>query len=374
MDWGSFPKMIASRTKRDIITYDARGLGNSEYQPPRVSPSSFSATAAAGGIGLLEEEEGESHVLSLDLMALDALTVVNSYYEYLEQEGYSESMIVGQEEGGKGGFGQEHEATKCFCVGGVSMGGMVAQALSQLIHDRAYLLERPMRDQLLRCNIEKYRISSLGLISSSPIRQRRNRTYLLTPDIPPGHFLASFDDFHHEERRQESTRRFFQALGDDFLSKTGRKTLQEKLILKFISSRERFENGIGMKSILAQRKVILNEIDGIWRDGRGRPNLNFRDTEEESKDHHPLCLRSLNIPTIVVHGTKDKVIPFGHAEMLHSLATKGASRNAEMNQNSESQNNNAALIPIEQCGHFPWITNAHDLVNILANFWSGENI
>jgi Predicted hydrolases or acyltransferases (alpha/beta hydrolase superfamily) len=115
MDWGSFPKMIASRTKRDIITYDARGLGNSEYQPPRVGSPSFSAAAAAGG-GLLVEEEGESHVLSLDLMALDALAVLHSYYEYLEQEGYSETMIVGREEGGKGGFAQEHDATKYFVL------------------------------------------------------------------------------------------------------------------------------------------------------------------------------------------------------------------------------------------------------------------
>jgi pimeloyl-ACP methyl ester carboxylesterase len=205
MDWGSFPKMLAARTKRDVITYDARGLGNSKYQ------SSAAAVAGAGvGVGVSElKQEGDElqmEQLSLDLMAMDAIAVVNAYYEHKQQEeGCSASEQL---------HSTSTNELKQFCVGGVSMGGMVAQALVQWIHGCKDLLDdgTNMRDQMIMAceslNLEEYRISSLGLISSSPIRHHRRASIgtsvvlvqqIECYSIPSDHFLASFDDFHHEE-------------------------------------------------------------------------------------------------------------------------------------------------------------------------------
>jgi pimeloyl-ACP methyl ester carboxylesterase len=376
MDWGSFPKMLAARTKRDVITYDARGLGNSKYQ------SSAAAVAGAGvGVGVSElKQEGDElqmEQLSLDLMAMDAIAVVNAYYEHKQQEeGCSASEQL---------HSTSTNELKQFCVGGVSMGGMVAQALVQWIHGCKDLLDdgTNMRDQMIMAceslNLEEYRISSLGLISSSPIRHHRRASIgtsvvlvqqIECYSIPSDHFLASFDDFHHEEKRKDSLRRFFQALGDDFLSKPGGKALQEKLISTFLLSRERFENGIGMESILAQRNVIVHEMHHIWEEEHCRLLTACEGIMELeiSRDCYPLPLRNLDIPTIVVHGTKDSIIPFDYAEMLHSLATSGGRQKEETSGTDKSRDH--YLSPIQNCSHFPWITNAHEIANILADFWS----
>lgn len=368
-DWGSFPKMLAARTKRDVITYDARGLGNSKcissIGVPRSSPD-----------GLEGEFDEDALLLSLDSMALDAVAVVNSYYEY-----QCEILSASNFEAGN----NHNNKLKAFCVGGVSMGGMVAQALTQLIHGGKESIDATITNQISRYLSsygEEYQITSIGLISSSPIRQKRASRAVFLRDqeycknIPSDHFLASFDDFDNMQLRIDSAKRFFQALGHDFLAQPGRKALQEKLISAFISSREGFRNGIGMKSILAQRRVILNEVHGFWWEGdqhHGRQFLSHCDMVE-MENNHPLYLSNFEMPKIIVHGTKDEIVPYYYAEVLHALATT-ADTNRQYNK-EQSTNNivlENCLSPIHNCGHFPWITNAHELLNILGHFWSNQH-
>jgi pimeloyl-ACP methyl ester carboxylesterase len=125
-----------------------------------------------------------------------------------------------------------------------------------------------------------------------------------------------------------------------------------------------------MESILAQRNVIVHEMHHIWEEEHCRLLTACEGIMELeiSRDCYPLPLRNLDIPTIVVHGTKDSIIPFDYAEMLHSLATSGGRQKEETSGTDKSRDH--YLSPIQNCSHFPWITNAHEIANILADFWS----
>ena len=344
VDWGSIPKILAAKTNRNVVTYDARGLGNSILSSPSDS-------------GL--------ECLSLEVMASDALSVIDSYYE--EYLGRSSSRANND---------ASCNLQREFCVGGVSMGGMVAQVLAHSLHADAdadadvdadvdqHQTEIKIRNQRI------YSISSLGLISSAPVRRSAGKeSYPLREvSLPGDHFLTSFDGFHDSEERIHGTTRFFQALGDGFIAKPGRNKMRDKLVASFLSTRAGFENGLSLEWILAQKRVLLQESYGLWSTHRSQDLSNSSNTEI---DCSPLHLSALNIPSIVIHGRDDRVIPVHHAKKLHSVLDGPKSHSSS--ENTECRKNylqrNSELVLIEDCDHLCWITNGHDLVNVLGEFW-----
>ena len=324
VDWGAIPKILAAKTNRNVLTYDARGLGNATLLSPLDS-------------GL------ES--LSLEIMASDTLDIIDSYYNaYLGTSA-------------KDNIGCKRE----FCVGGASMGGMVAQVLAHSLHGSQHTGMRLNAAWTTRKQI--YSISSLGLISSAPVRKYNNTgSYpMIDCSIPHNHFLASFDGFHRNEDQITCTKRFFEALGDAFLSRPGRTKMRDKLISSFLSTRAGFKNGMSLEWIFAQRNVLMQESHGLWY-----PNLDHIPAVVNFDDE-PLHLSALNIPSIILHGKDDRVIPVHHAKKLHHVmnSTQNFSpiRTKTLRVNSE-------LALIEDCDHLCWITNGHDLTNALGKFWS----
>jgi len=296
--------MLAARTNRPILTYDARGMGNSTR--------------------LQQGNERTSLELSMEIMALDALSVARRYHQF-----------------------KDDSEQKDFCVGGVSMGGMVAQTLAHILHH-----DHDDYDE---------RVSSLGLIASSPIRRRRFHTMpssFPSINLPEEHFLSSFDNWHSldEENKHRSAKTFFRALGPGFLAKPGRKALRDRLIASFLSTRNNFVNGIGCDGIMAQRHVLLNESHGLLGDDH---------VADKGSWYEPLV--GLNIPSVIVHGEEDSVISLSHGKKLHSIM-KSIDGNCLSEGQDESRG--AELVVIKDCDHLCWITHGHELVNTMGEFWS----
>jgi len=189
--------------------------------------------------------------------------------------------------------------------------------------------------------------------------------------LPGDHFLASFDGFHDREERIHGTTRFFQALGDEFLSKPGRNKMRDKLVASFLSTRAGFENGLSLEWILAQRLVLLQESHGLWSTHRKKDVSNSSNIGD---DYSPLHLSALNIPSIVIHGRDDRVIPVHHAEKLRSVldGAKSHSSSEKTERGKTALQRNSVLVLIEKCDHLCWITNGHDLTNVLGKFWSSK--
>ena len=321
-DWGSIPKMLAAKTKRPVVTYDARGLGNSIRTQKSICTSTGTGTGGDTDTSVINSDHNDLD-LTMNLMALDALSVVKHYYE----NEHNNAVAAKHEKG----------VQRNFCVGGVSMGGMVAQALAHTLHHD---------DQ------NDYQVSSLGLISSSPIQDSSSGLLGEYPtwddvELSEDHFLLAFDNFHNESETEKyhSTKRFFDALGQDFISKPGRKALRDKLIASFISSREEFVNGIGFDGIMAQRSVLLNESHGVW-----------------NNQNKPLHLGDLGIPSIVIHGKKDSIIPFNHGKRLHYIMDN---KSTGLTQEKSI----AKFGVIQHCDHLCWITNGHELVQMVGAFF-----
>ena len=325
VDWGAIPKILAAKTNRNVLTYDARGLGNAI---------------------LLSPSDSGLESLSLEVMASDTLAIIDSYYKNYEH-------TVGPND--------DASCKREFCVGGVSMGGMVAQVLANYLHGSQQRETKP--NAWTSSRNQNYGISSLGLISSAPVRKHLNKEPCPMTDnsIPNDHFLASFDGFNETEKQANGTKRFFEALGHEFLSRPGRKKMRDKLVSSFLSTRAGFKNGMSLEWILAQRRVLLQESHGLWY-----PNLD-QVPDVDKCDDDPLHLNTLNIPSIVLHGQDDRVIPVHHAKKLYSVVN---SKQDYSSTTTQPQQRNSKLILIEDCDHLCWITNGHDLSNTLGKFWS----
>lgn len=305
-DFGALPKIIASKTQRNVITYDTRGLGNSK---PLYSRNEF--------------ENCPSNDLSLDTLTEDVFSIIDLYYNELDTD-------------------MEKENLKEFCVGGFSFGGLVSQKIAHVLHGNdPSAISTPNKN---------YKISSMTLVSSLPLILNKKIDILPEDKIVESkHFLATFDDFNQGDNKYKSANKFFDALGKDFLSRPGREKLRDKFVTSFLESRNEFVNGIGLEWIFAQRRILLHHSN-ILGDENSTMNVN---------SHFDLNGIS-DIPTCIIHGKEDNIIPIQHASSLYVTFGKNTSKDNDRNQ----------LHILEECDHFSWITHGQDLCLIYDRFLS----
>ena len=306
-DFGALPKIIASKTKRNVITYDTRGLGNSK---PLYSKD--------------ELETCPSNDLSLDTLTEDVFSIIDLYYDEL-------------------GIDMETDDLKEFCVGGFSFGGLVSQKIAHDLHGND--------PSAISTQNKNYKISSMTLVSSLPLLLNKNIDLMPEDNrVESKHFLATFDNFNKEDDKYKSAKKFFDALGKDFLSRPGREKLRDKLVTSFLESRDEFVNGIGLEWIQAQRRILLHHSNILGDEKDCTMNLST---------HFDLNgIR--NIPTCIIHGKEDNIIPIQHASSLHLTFGQNISKDNYKNQ----------LHILEECDHFSWITHGQDLCLIFDGFLS----
>uniref|UniRef100_A0A7S4HNJ1 AB hydrolase-1 domain-containing protein n=1 Tax=Odontella aurita TaxID=265563 RepID=A0A7S4HNJ1_9STRA len=291
-DWGAIPSMLASQIGRDVVTFDARGVGDSTPVDVEVC-------------GCLPLED-----LSLKQMASDALCVVKSAEEMRRKD-----------DGAVGGIGIAAEPPLSFCVGGASMGGMVAQLLAGAAHGRVSL----------PCGRghggDVFELTSMALICTSS----------RVPSPSTHDFLNSFECWSSNSddlvNRQCVERFFDMALGEAFLRRPGRARLREKLVDGFVLDRAASSNSCGT-GMQAQKRALL-QFSNVGGTAEFLPDIG---------EH---------IPSLVVHGKDDRVIH--HKSALHLQHLLGS---------------RTSLSLIEDCDHLCWITHGLELVEILGDFFS----
>ena len=190
-DWGNFPRMLANRCKRHVITYDARYIGNS-YRIDK--PNS-----AAGN----KFEEN----LTMEDMVSDAMAVIESALSHLADTlPGSESITFSN--------GQQCRLFGKVSVAGVSMGGMIASEMAARIF---HFVPLPITAN----KFSYFDLESLILLSSSP--------YLSDVTSEDQQvFLTAFDQWTDEDEagyNYSCAEKFFEPIGTRFLALPGRKKL-----------------------------------------------------------------------------------------------------------------------------------------------------
>ena len=173
-DWGALPKLLASRTRRPVISHDARWIGKA--RPNTTDPSS----------------------LSLHQMALDAKSILHHLLATLRYE-------------------------PPFCLLGNSLGGMVAQLL--------------VAESSANNNNPPPPISSMILISTGSVAKPdypASTDFLSSFDSWEDNDGGSSST---DTQRRRCAKRFFEALGETYLEKPGRLKMRDRLVEHFVSTR-----------------------------------------------------------------------------------------------------------------------------------------
>ncbi len=353
--------MLASKTNRNVITFDARGIGNSRNITDRAEAE---GSCTDKNINLENE-------FSMESMALDAIAIIKKYYETVGV-GIPETNRPIDDDGDDQ---WAYHQTMDFCVGGASMGGLVAQHIVGLTYASS---KNNSGRQLLNLDLdlESFRVTSLGLICTSiakPIpSSERSSAQPITDLLEEDHFLRSFDAWpsargeknHHNELelKEQCISRFFQAMGSKFLSKPGRKALQTKLMKAFIETRKSFINSDNF-GIIQQRRELLRQFgDGL--------NMDILDNTVADNNHYLHIVRTNKIPSAVVHGEDDSVIPVNHAKLMHTFLVE---ENTRANGNDQNGLPNELFL-LQECDHLCWITHGLEVADILGAFWSRKNV
>ena len=320
-DWGALPKLISHQTKRHVITFDPRGIGNAMIQK----------TSQNDEEGLVPKES-----ISFHSMALDALAVIQTYYQTMQKINAKNQNITSNN------ISSSSDSKMTFCVGGVSMGGIIAQHIASMTSTTSSCDDEnpivPLHDQ--------FEVSSLGLICTSlakhitPSKQQQQQqhqeyyTKILQND---NHFLNSFDQWPSSSSSSTSSttkrnmndlddqlklkciQNFFNAMGDSFLAKPGRKALQTKLMKGFIQTRKGFFNGDN-QGILQQKNLLMKYHAHIFHNDNDYHKFAQHD---DALDTDMIVLDAMkrkqgtNAPFLIIHGDEDRVIPVSHAKVMH---------------------------------------------------------
>jgi len=294
-------------------------------------------------------------------MALDAIAIIKKYYETMSRPAENrKSEMVGQSDDVSDNSAY---ATMDFCVGGASMGGMVAQ----------YILGLTTSSSKTRCGLQldSFRVTSMGLICTSVARRiPRNESSELANILEENHFLRSFDawpssehdDSNHDQLylKEQCISCFFQAMGSKFLSKPGRKALQIKLMKAFIETRKSFENKDNY-GILQQRRALLRHFShGL--------EVDILDNIVAENNHFLDIVKTNKIPFVIVHGEDDSVIPLDHARHMYSLLVEDKS------EHDNQDDRPSELFVLRECDHLCWITHGLEVVDVLGDFWCVKTV
>ena len=386
-DWGLLPKLISYQTKRHVITFDPRGIGNAiqntthQYNQGETHPHP-------------QQDQYSKERITFDSMALDALAVIQTYYQTIQK------MNAKNEKTNASKSSNNCDSKMTFCVGGVSMGGIVAQHIAHMTstsscsNDDDNMVRETMEDNPIvpKPLHEQFEVSSLGLICTSlakhiiPSKQKQQHhqdqwTKILHND---NHFLNSFDQWPSsssssslpssstkselddlDQLKLQYIQNFFNAMGDSFLAKPGRKTLQTKLMKGYIQTRKEFVNGNSNQAILQQKNLLLKYYAHVFHNDDSNHDNSAEYDSIDTTDMIGLDAMKWrqDVPFIIIHGDEDRVIPVSHAKVMHSYL-QSDSHTSDVNQKKEN------LIILNECDHLCWITHGHEVAKALGNFWA----
>lgn len=364
-DWGYIPRALATRTGRTVITYDARGMGHAKPQQHTVSSNT-------------KEESSPTLELTLHQMASDAISVVSSVTSSFQpqQNNRSDHVIRAADHTTSysskaatninGEYPKKESRNISFSIGGVSMGGMIAQLIAGAAHGRVSLPHSEYDSIRNNSNSDSdsdnntsndLNVMSLALIATtpggSPPRHPPSRDFfrvfddwtdcLDDTDDVGGAAIRARDNHHHYTNNRRCVESFFRkSLGDDFLHELprspGRRVLWNRLIAEFLRTRRTFPTEAGA-GIAAQRRALRAFDSSEYLPYIGGGGCASGDDGG-------------GIPSLIVHGKKDRVVPYGNALELHQML-----------------GDTAKLTLLEECGHLVWVTHSNQLVKQLSEFF-----
>mmetsp|Transcript_19327 Transcript_19327/g.29816 ORF Transcript_19327/g.29816 Transcript_19327/m.29816 type:complete len:422 (-) Transcript_19327:222-1487(-) len=314
LDWGSIPRMIAAKTQRCVVTYDARGIGNSQRRGKR-------------DVVVDGDDDDELHAaltsldLSMDVMAMDAMAVARA------------SMIEIANIGGRNNDDESNNKQQKVSIAGVSMGGMVAMHTAGWMtnSNKSFTMMGGSSDATTISEIHEI-IDSIGVESMVLISSTAGGfpTGRHSATAKQEEFFRAFDDWSDGDVQglnRSCAEMFFSVLGDDFLKKPGRSKLRNKLVDSFVSSRNDFINK-GKVGINAQLEALRRFDSDLYLPCVGRA-----------------------LPSLVIHGGSDQVLPRENATDLHAML---------------GGTSNIMILP--DADHHCWITHGHEVVSRVSAF------
>ena len=320
-DWGAIPKMLASKTGRCFITYDARGLGNS--------------------LSISSSQPSEAHLdfnqHSLELMASDVFAVASQSIPLVMQTQNKNEQTINEnsfvhEEVFRDGKNQKEIAS--FGIGGFSMGGMVAQLVAGAVVGSITLphtLERKVYPK-------SFDLTSLALISTSPRSSSKTNDSFTKNQDEFFNAFTHWSDGNTHGKNHDCADIFFLALGDMYVHQ--KQNLRKRYVESFVHSRN-LHIQQGSRGIHAQRHALLRD-----------------DFDSSSFLPH---VGSFNIPSLIIHGRQDRIFPWENAvEIENMLKFKSA-------DNNDSDDVTKVLI-IDECDHLCWISHGLELVSTWGDF------
>jgi pimeloyl-ACP methyl ester carboxylesterase len=423
-DWGAIPKMIASKTGRVVITYDPRGLGFSKR---------LSVPVSEDGSDINNNEP--SSVSTLDVMVDDAKQVAKlclgqfSESPTRDEEAFSSPAIPSA---------SSSSPPAIISLAGVSMGGMIAQQLvadtlllssslssksnSNSNHNERSNMQTPADEHTQSDSVRPNKQTSVTFSSQSQ-RMLEIESLILIATTPGGtkvrsstqkNFFRAFQDWSDEKDTDDSSasvshndndnnkvtissynndnkacaERFFVALGETYQgcattstsSRRSKQVIRQRLIAKFLDSRDQHfteGNNSVKEGIQWQLQALRTKFDSsaYLPEFAARTNNN-----------------NTIIPSLIVHGTDDSVIPLEDATRMHKLLASSSSSSESLlsstitkqHQHNMQQHSihirhhhhhryrHALLCEIPNCDHMCWLTHPLELLEPICDFLNAQ--